>query len=126
YGNGLTIGGKAPLKPRNAYRVVGQSVPRNDVPGKVVGTLDFVTDIKLPNMLHGRMIRPPVAGAVPAAVDDSALASLGARVVRRENLLAVVAETEWGAIRGAQALQVKWSAAKPPFPDQAALHDHIR
>lgn len=126
YGNGLSVGGKAPLKARDQYKVVGQSVPRADVPGKVLGTFDFVTDIKLPDMLHGRMIRPPVAGAVPVSVDDSALAAFGARVIRKKDLIGVVAETEWGAVRAAETLQVKWSDAKPPFPEQHALYDHIR
>lgn len=126
YGNGLSVGGKAPLKPRDLYKVVGQSVPRADVPGKVFGTFDFVTDIKLPGMLHGRMIRPPVAGAVPVSVDDGALAAFGARVIRRQDLIGVVAETEWGAVRAAETLQVKWSGAKPPFPEQHALYDRIR
>jgi nicotinate dehydrogenase subunit B len=126
YGNGLNIGGTAPLKPRDKYKVIGQSVPRSDVPGKVLGTLDYVTDVKLPNMLHGRMVRPPVAGASVVAVDDRELAKLGARLVRRKDFLGVVAETEWGAIRAAEALQVTWSKVKGPFPDQSALYDHIR
>jgi CO/xanthine dehydrogenase Mo-binding subunit len=126
YGNGLSVGGKAPLKPRDQYKIVGRTVARSDVAGKVMGTLDYVTDITLPNMLHGRMLRPPVAGAVPVAIDDHALAALGARVVHRQDFLAVVAETEWGAIRAAQAVQVTWSAQKPPFPAQTALYDHVR
>lgn len=126
YGNGLSVGGKAPLKPRDQYKVVGQSVPRADVPSKVLGTFDFVTDIKLPGMLHGRMIRPPVAGAVPVSVDESALKAFGAQVIRRKDLIGVVAETEWGAVRAAETVQVKWSDVKPPFPEQQALYDHIR
>ncbi len=126
YGNGLTVGGKAPLKPRDQYKVVGTSVPRADVPGKVFGTLDYVTDIKLPNMLHGRMLRPLVAGAVPVSVDESAIAKLGARVIRRKDFIGVVAENEWAAVRAAEAVQVKWSAVKAPFPEHSALYDHLR
>jgi nicotinate dehydrogenase subunit B len=126
YGNGLTVGGKAPLKPRDQYKVVGQSVPRADVPGKVLGTLDYVTDIKLPNMLHGRMLRPPVAGAVPVSVDERGLDKFGARVIRRKDFIGIVAETEWGAIRAAETVQVKWSNVKAPFPEHTALYDHIR
>ncbi len=126
YGNGLSVGGKAPVKARDKYQVVGQSVPRSDVPGKVLGTLDFVTDVKVPNMLHGRMIRPYIAGASVVAVDDRELAKFGGRLVRRKDFLGVVAETEWGAIRAADALRVTWSTVKGSFPDQAALYDHIR
>ncbi|MDB5689841.1 MAG: molybdopterin binding aldehyde oxidase and xanthine dehydrogenase [Sphingomonas bacterium] len=126
YGNSLNIGGKAPLKPRDTYEVVGRSVPRSDVPGKVMGTLDFVTDVKLPGMLHGRMVRPAVAGASVVAIDDRELAQLGARVVRRKDLVGVVADTEWGAVRAAEALKVTWSKVGGAFPDQDALYDHIR
>jgi nicotinate dehydrogenase subunit B len=67
-GNDLVAEGQAKPKPPFAYKIVGQSPPRFDVPAKVFGTLDYVTDVKVPGMLHGRMIRPPVAGAVPVDV----------------------------------------------------------
>src|SRR5215469_14450 len=63
-GNDLVAEGQAKPKPPAAYKIVGRSPPRFDVPAKVFGTLDYVTDIKVPGMLHGRMLRPPVAGAV--------------------------------------------------------------
>jgi hypothetical protein len=68
-GNDLVAEGQAKPKPPSAYKIVGQSPPRFDVPAKVFGRLDYVTDITVPGMLHGRMIRPPVAGAMPLAVD---------------------------------------------------------
>jgi hypothetical protein len=75
-GNDLVAAGQAKPKPPSAYKVVGQSPPRFDVPAKVFGKLDYVTDIKVPGMLHGRMIRPPVAGALPVAVDDGSVRDL--------------------------------------------------
>src|SRR6266436_7107784 len=59
--NDLVAEGQAKPKPPGAYKIVGQSSPRFDVPDKVFGQLDYVTDIKVPGMLHGRMIRSPVA-----------------------------------------------------------------
>ena len=58
-GNDLVAEGQAKPKPPSAYKIVGQSPPRFDVPAKVFGKLDYVTDIKVPGMLHGRLIRPP-------------------------------------------------------------------
>ena len=88
---------------------------------------DFCTDVKVPGMVHGRMIRPAVAGAVPVKVDESSIKDIpGAKVVWDKGFLGVVADKEWDAIKAAQKLKVEWSDVKPPFPDQAALYDHIR
>jgi CO/xanthine dehydrogenase Mo-binding subunit len=126
-GNFMDVKGQARPKPPSAYKVVGQSVPRRDVGGKVFGTADFVTDIRLPRMLHARMIRPPKAGSTIAAVDEASIRSIpGARVVRDQELLAVVAEREWDAVRAARELKVDWTEGKSPFPPMEKLHDHIR
>jgi CO/xanthine dehydrogenase Mo-binding subunit len=126
-GNDLVAEGQAKPKPPAAYKIVGQSPPRFDVPAKVFGRLDYVTDIKVPGMLHGRMIRPPVAGAVPVAVDDGPVNDIpGIRVVRDKGFIGIVAEREWDAVQAAERLRVTWSDAAPPFPEMAALYDHIR
>jgi nicotinate dehydrogenase subunit B len=127
YGNALAAKGQAKPKSPSQYKVVGQSVPRRDVADKVYGRLDYVTDVRVPGMLHGRTIRPPVAGAVPVAVDEASIRNIpGVRVVWRQGFLGVVAEREWNAIRAARELKVRWSDVPGPFPDQAALYDHIR
>jgi CO/xanthine dehydrogenase Mo-binding subunit len=127
WGNRLAAVGKAKPKKASEYSTVGKNYPRFDVPGKVFGTTDFVTDVRLPGMLHGRMIRPAVAGAVPVGVDAGSIRDIpGARIVREKDLIAVVAEKEWDAIRAAQKLKVTWSDAPAPFPSQDKLYDHIR
>ncbi len=126
-GNGLTARGLAQPKPHSAYRVVGQSIPRDEVTRKVFAQSVFVGDVRVPGMLHGRMIRPPVAGAAVVSFDQSSVAALkDVRVVAKGGFLGVVAPKEWDAIRAAETLKVVWSNAAPPFPDQAQLHDHIR
>jgi CO/xanthine dehydrogenase Mo-binding subunit len=78
-------------------------------------------------MLHGRVIRPQVAGAVPVKIDADSIKNFpGAKVVWQKNFLGVVAEKEWDAISAAQQLRVEWSNPNPPFPEQASLYDHIR
>jgi len=127
YGNALYAPGKATPKDPKSYTVVGQPIPRDDIAPKVFAEANFVTDVKVPGMVHGRMIRPPVAGAVPVKVDESSIGDIpSAKVVWDNGFLGVVADKEWSAIKAAQQLKVEWSALAPPFPDQAALYDHIR
>lgn len=126
WGNGLEVKVKAEPKKVSDYKLVGKSIPRPDVIGKVCGTIDYVTDLRLPGMLHARLVRPPVAGGAPVSVDESSLEGIDAKVVRVKDLIAVVADKEWHAVRAAQALKVEWTAVAPPFPDHDALYDHIR
>jgi CO/xanthine dehydrogenase Mo-binding subunit len=126
-GNALYAPGKAQPKKFADYKIVGQPIKRSDVAPKVFAQEDYVVDIKAPGMVHGRMIRPPVAGAVPVKVDESSIKDIpGAKVVRQNGFLGVVADKEWGAIQAMQKLKVEWSKVDPPFPSQNALYDHIR
>jgi nicotinate dehydrogenase subunit B len=84
-------------------------------------------DVKVPGMLHGRMIRPAIAGSVPTAVDEASVKDIpGVKVVWQKGFIGVVAPREWDAIRASEKLKVTWSEAKPPFPSQSELYDHIR
>ena len=63
FGNTLYAPGKAQPKKPSEYKIVGQPLKRDDIAPKVYCQQDFVTDVKVPGMVHGRVIRPPVAGA---------------------------------------------------------------
>ena len=127
YGNALYAPGKAQPKNPRDHKIVGQPIKREDVAPKVFAQEDFVTDIKRPGMVHARMIRPAIAGSEPVIVDESSIKDIpGAKVVWDKGFLAVIANKEWDAIKAAQQLKVEWSAAQPPFPEQAKLYDHIR
>jgi len=127
YGNPLYAPGKAQPKDPKTHKIVGQPIKREDVAPKVFAQENFVTDIRLPGMVHGRMIRPAVAGSVPAKVDESSIKDIpGAKVVWDKGFLGVVADKEWDAIQAAQKLKVEWSQVTDPFPEQASLYDHIR
>jgi nicotinate dehydrogenase subunit B len=126
-GNTLYAPGKAKPKDYTDHKIVGQPIVREDIAPMVYAQRDFCTDIKVPGMLHGRMLRPATAGAVPVKVDEKSIADIpGAKVVWEKGFLGVVAEDEWDAAKAAPKLKVEWSQTKPPFPDQAALYDHIR
>jgi nicotinate dehydrogenase subunit B len=127
YGNTLYAPGKALPKKPGEYKIVGKPIKREDIAPKVFAQEDFVTDVKVPGMVHARMIRPPVAGSVPVKVDESSIRDIPtARAVWKKGFLGVVAEKEWDAIQAMQNLKVEWSQVTPPFPPQASLYDVIR
>lgn len=126
-GNALFVKGKGERKKVADYKVIGTSPMRRDVAPKVLGTGDYVVDIKVPGMVHARVIRPPVAGAEPTAVDEASVKNIpGVAIVREKAFLAVTAPREYDAVKAARDLKVTWSNAKPPFPEQSKLYDHIR
>lgn len=128
FGNELKIEGRAKPKTPSEYKIVGKpGTRRRDVASKIFGTAENMNDVKLPGMLHGRMIRPPVAGAVPVAVDEASVKNIpGVKVVWQKDFLGLVAPKEWDAIRASRQLKVKWSDVAPPFPDQKNIYNHIR
>jgi CO/xanthine dehydrogenase Mo-binding subunit len=126
-GNLLCAPGNAKPKNPRDYRIVGRSIRREDVAPKVYAQEDFVTDVKVAGMVHGRVIRPPVAGAVPLAIDEGSIAHFpGAKVVREKGFIGIVAEREWDAVQAARQLKVEWTEVAPPFPPMGELYDHIR
>jgi nicotinate dehydrogenase subunit B len=110
----LAFTGRAPLKPVAEYKLVGKSPVRNDIPEKVSGKYVYLQHVRLPGMVHGRVVRPRGqgvygAGARVVTLDESSVASIpGARVLRRGDFVGVVAPREWDAVRAAQQLKISW------------------
>ncbi len=122
----LKVDAKAPLKSTDRLRFIGKPLPRPDLPAKVTGRHQYLHDLVLPGMLHARVIRPPAFGATLVSVDESSIASIaGARVVRIQSFLAVVAEREWNAIRAARALTATWTGGGG-LPDYTKEFDAMR
>ena len=128
FGNPLEIKGKAKLKNPSEYKVVGQPIPRTDHKWRIYGTGEFVSDIRVPGMVHARVIRPALAGATIGEVDESSINTVpGAKVVREKNFLAVVADKEWDAIKASRLLRVKWVLPKNPMPaTQETVYEHLQ
>src|SRR5437016_3932533 len=106
----LKVDPKAPLKDPRTYTVVGKPLLRPDVPDKCTGRNVYLQDFSVPGMLHGRVIHPPAIGAKLMSVDESSIRDIpGARVVRVESFLGVVANDEWAAVRAAKGLKTTWS-----------------
>ena len=126
-GNPLFAPGKGKPKDPASYKIVGASVKRKDVAPKVYAQLEYVTDIRRPGMMHGRMIRPQMAGAVPVKIDETSIKEIpGARAIWQEGFLGVVAEREWDAVRASRLLKVQWSESKPALLDSNSLYDYLR
>lgn len=117
------------LKDPADYRIVGSRIPRVDIPAKLTGELVFVHDMRVPGMLHGRVVRPPYAGAdhgdfignTLESVDESSIAHItGIRgVVVIRDFVGVVAEREEHAEQALRELRVTWKA----WPGLPALSD---
>ncbi|MGY3441962.1 MULTISPECIES: molybdopterin cofactor-binding domain-containing protein [unclassified Bradyrhizobium] len=109
----------SPLKDPASFKVMGQPVPRLDIPAKVTGGAAYVQDMRLPGMVYARVVRPPGYGAQLIECDTGAIEKMPGVVgtVRDGNFLAVVAEKEFAAVRAMQALSAaaKWrESAKLP------------
>ncbi len=123
--------GKAPQKHYSEYKVIGKPHPRKDTAEKVAGTFAFVHNLRLPGMLHGRVVRPlgqgPYAAPVrPLKVDASSIKKIkGVQIVRKGDFLGVVATTEQDAIQAATQLKVTWSESAT-MPGNGNLWDAFR
>jgi len=127
----VKLTGTAPQKPINRYRLVGTRAPRVDIPDKASGKYMHIQHLRMPEMLHGRVVRPRGQraygdGAKPLAVDENTIAGIpGARVVRKGDFVGVVAPQEWDAVKAAQALKVTWQESTT-LPGNADLFDRMR
>lgn len=123
----LKMTGNARPKPPSEYKIVGAVVPRIDIPDKVMGKFIYMQDVKVPGMLHGRVVRPPSQGANIVAVDESSVAEMAGvvKVVREGNLVGVVCSREEQAVFAVGALQVTWSDWAG-LPDQKDLYENLR
>jgi CO/xanthine dehydrogenase Mo-binding subunit len=127
----LEMSGTPALKPASAWRLLGQRVPRADLAGKVSATHTYIQQLRLPGMLHARIVRPRGqagygSGAKVIRVDEASIKDIaGASVVRKGDFIGVLAAVEWDAVRAAQQLAVEWE--KPAaLPGSDNLPSHMR
>ena len=131
----LELADDVAVKAVNAYTIVGQSVPRADLPAKATGELAYVHDVRLPGMLHGRVVRPPYAGVDAGAfvgtsliaVDETSIGDIPGlvAVVRIGDFVGVITEREENAIKAAAQLKVTWKPT-PTLPDLKDLETALR
>lgn len=118
--------GEVPLKPASQYTIVGRSSQRVDIPSKVRAEPVYVHDVRVPGMLHGRVVRPPhpgrdggaFVGRSLLAVDEASVAHVPGivAVVVEGDFVGVVAEREEQAQRAMRELKVRWKEIPPLAP----------
>lgn len=125
-GRGPLLEGTARLKTSN-FRLVGKSIPRVDVLGKVTGTFPYVHTVRVPGMVHGRVVRPPAIGATLVRVDESSVRNIPGliRIVSKGNFLGVVSEREEQAIAAARQLKATWTGGTP-IPEYTEISRWLR
>jgi nicotinate dehydrogenase subunit B len=131
----LELADDVAVKSVDAYTIVGQSVPRVDLPAKATGELVYVHDMRVHGMLHGRVVRPPYAGVDAGdfvgtsliAVDESSVRDIPGlvAVIRVGDFVGVVAEREENAVKAAGQLKVRWKPT-PRLPDLKELETALR
>jgi nicotinate dehydrogenase subunit B len=131
----LELAEDVPVKPVGAYTIVGQSQPRIDLPAKATGELVYVHDVRVPGMLHGRVVRPPYAGVDAGAfvgtsliaVDETSVRDIPGlvAVVRIGDFVGVIAEREENAVKAAAQLKISWKPT-PTLPDLNDLETALR
>jgi nicotinate dehydrogenase subunit B len=120
---------ESPLRDPKLHTVMGAPMRRVDIPAKVTGGVAYVQDLRLPGMVHGRILRPPSPAATLASLDSSAAEKLPGvlKVVRDGSFVGVIAQREWQAIVALRALAggARWNEHEtlPPQPNlyQAVL-----
>lgn len=131
----LRLDNEVALKSPASYQIVGRSSRRVDIPAKATGGLTFVHDMRLPEMLHGRVVRPPYVGrdsgdfvgtSLLEVQHDSIKDIAGiVQVVVLGDFIGIVAEREEQAARAARQLKVKWKPI-PDLPDMQNLETTLR
>ena len=131
----LDLAEDALVKGVDTYKIVGQSVPRVDLPAKATGELVYVHDVRVPGMLHGRVVRPPYAGVDAGsfvgtsliAVDESSVSNIPGlvSVVQIGDFVGVITDREENAIKAAAQLKVTWKPT-PMVPDLKNIETALR
>jgi CO/xanthine dehydrogenase Mo-binding subunit len=125
---GLRIAPQVKPKKYTDYKVVGTSVKRVDLPAKLTAKYTYIADVKVPGMLHGRVVRPATTISKPLKVDESSIANIKGvvKVVQEGTFVGVVALTELASIQAARNLKVTWSTPASPLPaTPAAVDDYL-
>jgi nicotinate dehydrogenase subunit B len=123
----LPIDQHARRRSSTEWTVLGKAVPGLDHPALVTGTFEFVQNVRVPGMLHGRVVRPPEMGAKLLSVDEASVRDITglAKVVVRGDFVGVVAQTQFAALQAARQLVCRWSPG-PALPAPETFFEHLQ
>jgi nicotinate dehydrogenase subunit B len=118
----------APLKEPREYKIVGSSTHRIDIPFKITAQPSYVQDMRLPGMLHARILRPRIDHpAQLSSLDEAVIEKMSGivKLVRNGSFVGVIAQREFQAIQAVDALRKSAVWQKTPLPDYGRLYEHL-
>lgn len=123
----ITVNAKAKRRSPTEWKILGKPVPSMDRVALMTGTFEFVHNVHVPGMVHGRVVRPPDPASTLEHVDQDSVKEIPGiiQVVVRKNFVGVVAEKQWQAAQAAEKLKVAWNPG-PSLPPQNDFYDYIR
>jgi nicotinate dehydrogenase subunit B len=123
----LTVSATAKRRSPAEWTILGKPIPSIDRAALMTGTFEFVHNVRVPGMVHGRVLRPPETGATVGHVDEASVQDVPGfiQVVVRNNFVGVVAEKQWQAAQAAKKLKVTWKPAAS-LPPQNNFYGYIR
>jgi len=123
----IPVSATAKRRSPNEWKVLGKPVPSIDRVPLMTGTFEFVHNVQVPGMVHGRVVRPPEVGATVESVDEKSVQNVPGmiKVVVRKNFVGLVAEKQWQAAQAAKHLKVSWRPG-PGLPAQRDFYDSMR
>lgn len=123
----IAVSSTAKRRSPSEWKVLGKPLPSMDRVALVTATFEFVHNVHVPGMIHGRVVRPPQVGATVTKVDEKSLQHVPGliKVVVRNNFVGVVAEKQWQAAQAAKDLKVTWKPG-PGLPAQEDFYDYLR
>ncbi|MBV9479650.1 MAG: xanthine dehydrogenase family protein molybdopterin-binding subunit [Acidobacteria bacterium] len=124
----LTVNPTAKRIAVREWTVLGKPIPSLDIQELVTGQFEFVHNVRLPGMLHGRVVRPPAVGATLVSIDERSVEDMPGlvKVVVRRNFVGVVAEKQVQAEQAASKLRVNWSKGGGNLPAQRLFYEYMR
>jgi len=123
----LSLDPKATRRNPRDWTVLGKPVGRLDLPDMVSARFQYAHNVRVPGMLHGRVVRPPTVGATVISVDEKSVSDVPGlvKVVVKNDFVGVVAEKQWQAVQAANKLKVSWKPG-PTLPQQATFDQFLR
>jgi nicotinate dehydrogenase subunit B len=123
----IQLSSTAKRRSPSQWKILGKPVPSLDRAALMTGHFEFVHNVRVPGMLHGRVVRPPDVGSTLVSVDESSVHNMAGliKVLVRKDFVGVVAEKQSQAIEAARQLKVIWKPG-PGLPEQKTFSDHMR
>jgi nicotinate dehydrogenase subunit B len=123
----LPVNRQAKRRSPNEWTILGKPVPAVDHVALMTGRFEFVQKVRVPGMLHGRVVRPPQMGARLLSVDEKSVSDIPGvvKVVVRNDFVGVVAETQLAAQRAAVKLICNWQPG-PSLPPQEGFFEYMQ